>query len=262
MYRLHNVYFSYGKREVLQNLNFIIHPGEVLGIIGPNGSGKTTLLKILGGFFKPSKGVVWLGEKNLSGISSKQMARNVAVVPQEHSLVFPYTVMEVVLMGRYPHLDGWTFEGKEEIRIARQAMGRMDIEHLRHRFFFELSGGEKQRVIIARALTQQPQILLLDEPSTFLDLHHQVGILRMLNGLNVKTGLTIVMISHDLNMASQFCQRLLLLNEGKVSVIGNPEEVLTAEKIREIYRCEVEIDRHLTSGKPRVTLSYEEIKRN
>ena len=253
MYRLNNIFFQYEKREVLKEINFSIGPGDILGIIGPNGSGKTTLLKILGGLLKPSIGMIWFKEKNLSDYSPQRLARSVAMVPQEHHLVFPYTVKEIVLMGRYPFLGGWAFESEKDYGIAQEAMKRMQVDGFENRLFFELSGGEKQRVIIARALAQQPEVLLLDEPATFLDLYHQLGILTILGELQTQKKITIILVSHDLNMASQFCQRLLLLNKGKIALIGDPSEVLTVNKIREVYECETLVDSHPISGKPRVT---------
>jgi iron complex transport system ATP-binding protein len=156
-------------------------------------------------------------------------------------------------MGRYPYLRGWAFESEEDHRMARSAMERMEVDGFASRLFSELSGGEKQRVIIARALAQEPEVLLLDEPATFLDLHHQVGIYAILGELNRYEGMTLVLVSHDLNMASQFCHRLLLLDKGRMAQLGSPEEVLTVERIREIYRCEAIVDTHPVTGKPRVT---------
>jgi iron complex transport system ATP-binding protein len=254
MYTLKNVGFHYGREWVLKGIDLTIERGEILGIIGPNGSGKTSLLKILGRHRSPLEGEVRLESTNLSEISFRSLAQRVSMVPQEHPVTFPYTVLEVVLMGRYPYLKGWAFESAEDHRIARSAMERMGVERLADRLFGELSGGEKQRVIIARALTQQPEVLLMDEPATFLDLHHQARIHSLLAELNRNDGMTVVVVLHDLNMASQLCRRLLLLKEGRIVRLGAPRDVLTEKAIEEVYHCQTLIDSHPTTGHPRVTM--------
>ena len=254
VYSLNRVEFRYGEHRVLTDIDLTVEPGEILGIVGPNGSGKTSLLKILGGHFRPRAGEVRFESRNLATVRPDELARQVSMVPQEHEIVFAYTALEIVLMGRYPHLHGWAFETAEDHRIARSAMERMEVDGLAHRLFNELSGGEKQRVIIARALAQQPKVLLLDEPSTFLDLHHQMKIYALLRELNRRDGLTLVMVSHDLNMASQLCHRLLMLKDGRIAGIGAPREVLTEPMLREVYHCSVLVDSHPVTGHPRVTL--------
>ncbi|HET6465015.1 MAG TPA: ABC transporter ATP-binding protein [Nitrospiria bacterium] len=254
IYTLRDVSFRYESEWVLHGIDLTIDRGEILGLIGPNGSGKTTLLKILGRHRKPETGGVWLESEDLSNISLGTLARRVSMVPQELPVAFPYTVLEMVLMGRYPHMNGWAFESAEDHRIALSAMERMGVDSFAHRLFTELSGGEKQRVIIARALAQQAEILLLDEPATFLDLHHQAGIYRLLGELNRQDRITVVVVLHDLTMASQLCRRLLLLNEGRVFRLGTPPEVLTEKVIEEVYRCRTVVDSHPTTGHPRVTV--------
>lgn len=254
IYTLRQVSFRYESEWVLNGIDLTIDRGEVLGLIGPNGSGKTTLLKILGRHRKPETGTVWLESENLSSIPLHGLALRVSMVPQELPVAFPYTVLEMVLMGRYPHMKGWAFESAEDHRIARSAMERMGVGSFAHRQFTELSGGEKQRVIIARALAQQAEVLLLDEPATFLDLHHQAGIYRLLGELSRQDRMTVVVVLHDLTMASQLCRRLLLLNEGRVFRLGTPSEVLTEEVIDEVYHCRTVVDAHPTTGHPRVTV--------
>lgn len=254
MYTLENVAFRYETDWVLRGIDLTIERGEILGIIGPNGSGKTSLLKILGRHQQPVEGKVRLDSRDLSRFSFNALARRVGMVPQEHPVVFPYTVLDVVLMGRYPYLKGWAFESAEDYRIARSAMERMGVERLAGRLLAELSGGEKQRVIIARALAQQSQILLLDEPATFLDLHHQALIYSLLAELNRNDNMTVVVVLHDLNMASQLCRRLLLLKEGRMARLGTPWEVLTQEVIEEVYHCRTLVDSHPTTGHPRITM--------
>jgi iron complex transport system ATP-binding protein len=254
MVTLKDVGFRYGREWVLKEIDLTIERGEILGIIGPNGSGKTSLLKILGRHLKPVEGDLWLESKRLSTIPLRELAWQVSMVPQEHPVVFSYTVLEMVLMGRYPYLKGWAFESAEDHRIARSAMERMGVERFSDRLFAELSGGEKQRVIIARALAQQPRILLLDEPATFLDLHHQSQIYSLLGELNRDEKMTVVVVSHDLNMASQLCRQLLLLNEGRMAGLGTPWEVLTEKVIEAVYHCRTLIDSHPITGKPRLTM--------
>lgn len=245
---------------VLKDLTFQIRSGEVLGIIGPNGSGKTSLLKLLARVLRPQEGIVRLFWQELAGLSQDSVARTVALVPQESPILFPFTITEMVLMGRFPHhrivrgLSGFGWEGPEDIRLAEEAMQETDVAHLADRLISDVSGGERQRAIIARALTQQPRVLLLDEPTAFLDLHHQLDICRILRRLNEERGLTVVLVSHDLNLASQYCDRLLLLNEGTVYRMGPPADVIRPDVLEAVYRCQVLVDHHPFSGLPRVTL--------
>jgi iron complex transport system ATP-binding protein len=267
-YAVEGVRFAYrhgvGHRAVgdwvLKDLTFQIRSGEVLGIIGPNGSGKTSLLKLLARVLRPQEGIVRLFWQELAGLSQDSVARTVALVPQESPILFPFTITEMVLMGRFPHhrivrgLSGFGWEGPEDIRLAEEAMQETDVAHLADRLISDVSGGERQRAIIARALTQQPRVLLLDEPTAFLDLHHQLDICRILRRLNEERGLTVVLVSHDLNLASQYCDRLLLLNEGTVYRMGPPADVIRPDVLEAVYRCQVLVDHHPLSGLPRVTL--------
>lgn len=243
MIEVTNLIFSYGRgtEPILKELNLRIMVGELVGLLGPNGSGKSTLLKLMSGILPPRSGKVSFHGKEISTIGRKEMARKVAVVPQESPIVFPFRVIEVVLMGRYPHLKGLTLEGKQDLEMVREAMELTDIRHLADRRITELSGGEKQRVIIARALVQQPELLLLDEPTTFLDIRHQMAIYDLLRGLNQREGLTIVGVMHDLNWAARYCRRLLLLKDGRVWCDGPPEKVLHPENIWEVFQAEVDV---------------------
>jgi len=265
-YRVDGLWFRYdagrrgaGEHWVLRDLSFEIQRGEVVGILGPNGSGKTSLLKTLAKLLPPERGEVRMFGRSVATLPQDAVARLVGVVTQDSQQVFPFTIAETVLMGRFPHhrSGGWRgfgWDGPDDRRIADLAMQELDVAHVSDRLIGDVSGGERQRAIIARALTQEPQILLLDEPTAFLDLHHQVDICRIVRRLSAERRLTVLMASHDLNMASQYCDRLLLLNEGRTVLIGTPQEVLRVEVLREVYRCEVLIDRHPESGLPRVTL--------
>jgi iron complex transport system ATP-binding protein len=253
-YKLTDVRFRYVLEWVLLDFYLEIQEGEIIGLIGPNGSGKTSLLKLLAGLLRPQQGMIDFKGNNLLTKSPREMARQVGLVPQENQLLFPYTVGELVLMGRYAHQAGWGWDSPEDLQIAGQAMKAMDIAHLGNRTVQDISGGERQRAIIARALAQRPAVLLLDEPTAFLDINHQMEIYAVLKGLNHDYGVTVVLVSHDLNLAGQYCDRLVLLHEGRAYRTGRPEEVLTPEHIRAVYGCEVLIDRHPMAGTPRVTL--------
>ncbi len=262
--------FSYAHRQKagkaephnwsIRSISFDVHEGEVLGIIGPNGSGKTSLLKLLAKVLQPEAGSLDLFGQALETISQQEVARTVALVPQDTVQLFPFTIAELVLMGRFPHhAPSWRFGGiawetSDELALADRVMGEMDVRHLARRFLHEVSGGERQRAVIARALVQEPRVLLLDEPTAFLDLNHQLEIVTTLRRLSRQRGLTVVMVSHDLNLASQVCDRLLLLKHGELEAVGTPDEVLRPEMIKQVYGCQVLVDRHPVSGRPRVTL--------
>ena len=261
--KLVDVTFGFGRQEtavqspVLKNVSLTIAAGEVLGILGPNGSGKSTLLKILMRILVPQQGTIeWFGQPH-AACSQAEISRRVAFVPQETQQAFPFTINEMVLMGRYPHHNrtwGLGWEGSQDRAVAMQAMRDLDVAHLGTRLITNVSGGERQRAVIARALTQEPEVLLLDEPTAFLDLHHQLDIARIIRRLNRERGLTVVLVSHDLNLASQYCDRLLLLREGEIVTVGSPEEVIAAASLEPVYGCSVLVDRHPQSGRPRVTL--------
>ncbi len=249
--------FSKNPVAVLEKLNCTIESGTIMGVLGPNGSGKSTFLKILARVFAVQEGQVELRGQNMQRLSQSDIAKTVAFVPQETQQIFPFTIGEMVLMGRFPHhagLGGWHWEDPEDVAIAEAAMQDLDVAHLADRLITDVSGGERQRAIIARALAQDPQILLLDEPTAFLDLHHQLDIARILRRLNQERGLTVVLVSHDLNLASQYCDQLMLLDRGDIVKSGTPEEVIQPEVLESVYRCEVLVDRHPQTGMPRVSL--------
>ena len=245
---------------VLDGLTFDVDAGEVLGIVGPNGSGKTSLLKLLAKILRPHAGDMALFGRELGTMPQVEVARTVAFVPQESPQVFSFTVMETVLMGRYPHHHGsrwsagFSWESAEDVSIAEQTMQSTDLTHLAGRSVMDLSGGERQRCMIARALAQAPQVLLLDEPTAFLDIQHQIEICAIVRRLKEERGLTVVLVSHDLNLASQYCDRILMLKAGALFCLGPPHDVIDADVLRAVYGCDVLIDRHPESGVPRVTM--------
>ena len=239
----------------LKGISFAVKSGEILGVIGPNGSGKTTLLKTISRELYPIKGQILLQGRDIRHFKYKQLARQCAVVSQqtgENSRGF--TVREYVLLGRIPYRDKFRLmENDLDLRTLDAAMESADIQGLADRDISCLSGGEKQRVAIARALCQAPALLLLDEPTSYLDIGHQVEILDLLKKLNI-SGLTVVMVMHDLNLASLYCDRLILMDKGSICATGIPEEIISKEIIEKTYKTPVEIIKNPVNSKPVVTL--------
>lgn len=258
MIEVHSVSFRYHKAWVLQAVSFRVEKGEFVGVIGPNGSGKTTLLKLLYRLLSPQRGGILIELTPLEKMDRRDIAKRIAVVAQETQILFPFSVLETVLMGRSPYLGHLLFESDKDLEIAKKAMEWTKILPFSERSIEELSGGERKRVFIARALAQEPEVILLDEPTANLDIQHQIDFLDLILTLNRERGLTIVMASHDMNIASEFCDRLILLQEGRIFKTGTPEEVVTKENIESVYGCEVWIDRHPVSGMPRISLFRKE----
>ena len=240
--------------NVVLDASFSIDKGEILGIVGPNGSGKSTLLKTLSKILPPLSGAVFIENKNLVEISYQQLARRMGVVPQETLTTFPYTVEEVVLMGRYPHQGRFESESREDIEIAAEAMRLTDTYHLRERQVMEVSGGEKQRIIIAQALTQKPGILLLDEPTNHLDINYQQVVMNMVRGLAREKDITVIAVIHDLNLASQYCDRLILVKDGRIFSMGSQSEVLTRENLKEVFNADVIVREDPITGVPFISI--------
>ncbi len=254
MIEVNSVSFRYHEDWVLQDVSFRVEKGEFVGVIGPNGSGKTTLLKILYRLLSPQRGEILFELVPMKKMDRTDIAKRIAVVAQETHLLFPFSVLETVLMGRSPHLGHLMFESEKDVEITKKAMEWTKMLPFSERSMDELSGGERKRVFIARALAQEPEVILLDEPTANLDIHHQMDFLDLILTLNRERGLTIVMASHDMNIASEFCDRLILLQGGGVYKIGTPDEVITQENIEKVYGCEVWIDQNPFSGMPRISL--------
>ena len=244
-----DITFSYTANPLFDRLNVAIGEKEFVGLVGPNGSGKTTFLNLLTRVLKPSRGSILIDGHEIQAFSARDLACRVAVVPQESSIIFPFTVSEVVLMGRAPHLRS-ILEREEDFDIAAEAMEMTGVAHLASRPVTMLSGGEKQGVLIARALAQRPSILLLDEPTAFLDIKHQVDIYDILTRLNHERGMTIIAVSHDLNLASHYCERVLVFKEGQLMFDGSPEDAITTETIRDVYGAEVVVSKNRRTGRP------------
>jgi iron complex transport system ATP-binding protein len=254
MIEIRDLRFAYGERVVLDSLSLAVFKGEMVAVVGPNGSGKTTLLKTLSGVLTGA-GEIHLGGKNIRAFNKKELSRIVAVVPQESQVHFPYTVTEVVLMGRASRHGPLAFESEADLEIARTSMELTETLTLADRCLHELSGGEKQRVIIARALAQEPEILLLDEPAAFLDLKHQAQVLDLARRLNRDRGLIVLAALHDLNLASLYFPRVIVLRDGAIFLDGPAKEVLTQEMIRAVYGVEVRLLTDPDADRPLIFLS-------
>ena len=245
---------SYGNFPVLKSLTFSVRQGDFFIIIGPNGSGKTTLLKVISGIEKLQSDHLEILGRSSRSFSGKARAKAIAYVPQLTQVDFPFTVTEVVLLGRSPHLGMLGIEKQNDLEIAKQAIAFTGVEHLADRKLDQLSGGEQQRVFIARAICQEPQIMLLDEPTTSLDLAHQVRVMDLMEKLKEERGVTVIMVSHDVNLAAMYGDRLLLLNAGEIVSQGLPEEVLTFQTLEKAYGCTLLVDESPLGKLPRVTL--------
>ena len=249
-----NLSHSFGKHNVLRHLSFSVEKGDFFIIIGPNGSGKTTLMKLMAGILKLKKGQIEiLGLANLT-YTPKALARAVAFVPQRLPVDLPFTVGEAVLLGRAPYQGALGIERERDLEIAKQAMQFTGVDHLSGATLSQLSGGEQQRVFIARAICQEPEIMLLDEPTASLDLAHQVKVMDLMEKLKVEKAITVVMVSHDVNLAAMYSDQVLLLKEGEIVYIWSPSDVLSFRKLEQTYGCKLLVDESPLGGFPRVTL--------
>ena len=248
------VYFSYTDGQVLHGINLSVKAGEMVGLLGPNGSGKTTLIKLASGVLRPDQGKVILDGNSLKQLSRKTIARRVAVVPQQFHIPFAFTVMEVVTLGRIPFLKAFAGESKADRELVTDAMELVGIGGLAQRRFDELSGGERQKVVLAMVLAQQPALLLLDEPTVHLDITHQIEILELVRNLNAEHGLTVIAAMHDLNLASLYFDRLVMLKEGRVLADGTPTQVLTEDRIAEVFLASVRVEQHPVNCVPYIVI--------
>jgi iron complex transport system ATP-binding protein len=232
----------------LHDVSVAIQRGSLTGLLGPNGCGKTTLLRLMAGVLRPRRGTIALNDRPLDGIPRRELARHVAVVPQETHPAFDYSVLEMALMGRHPHLGVFQLEGPKDIGIAHESLAATGTAHLAARPYMTLSGGEKQRVVIASALAQSPEVLLLDEPTASLDLAYQLEVASLLSRLNRERGVTMVLATHDLNLAASLCDSLVLLRSGRVLAQGPTSDVLTGAVVQQLYDVEADVRFHEGAG--------------
>lgn len=242
--RVENMSFSYRAEPVLSDLHLRVGDGEMIAILGPNGAGKSTLLKLMAGLLSPQKGGVSLFEKPLNEYRRRDIARFIAYVPQETPVAFAYTAGDYVLMGRRPYHGPLPFETRRDEALARRSMRETDTEEFAGRSMLELSGGERQRVVVSAALAQEPSIMLLDEPTASLDLHYQIQIHSILRRLNRERSITVLVVTHDLNMAALFFPRVVVLSRGRVVADGDPKSVLTEKLLREVYHVGATFSQH------------------
>ena len=241
--------FRYGDRAVLHNVDLNVEPGEVVGLLGPNGSGKSTMIKLLSGVLRHDAGRIHLDGTDLRSIERRDLARRVAVVPQEMSFGFPFSAIEVVLMGRHPHLAGLAFEAEADLESAREALRRCGAERFATRIITELSAGERQRVVFAKALAQDTPVLLLDEPASFLDIRHQVELYDIVREAVEQKRIAVLTVMHDLNLAAEYCDRVYLLREGRIEAHGMTEEVMTYANLTRVFGTDVYVDVNALTGK-------------
>lgn len=247
-----NLHWSYGTQRVLDNINITINKNCFCGLIGPNGSGKTTLIKNISRILVPEKNTVYIYGKDICTYSAKDFSKLVAYVPQSTNVEFEFTALDVVLMGRSPYLKKFESESIYDMEIAREAMNLTNTWYLKDKSISKLSGGEKQRVVIARALCQNTEIIVLDEPVSHLDLQHQIELMRLLRQLCSEGKKTVIMSIHDLNLASEFCDDIILMHKGKVFESGKPQNIFESNKIKEVYCIDVMIEKNPITGKPHV----------
>ncbi|MGD2099732.1 MAG: ABC transporter ATP-binding protein [Desulfobacterales bacterium] len=253
-FTVNSLSYAYGSQRVLQDLCFSIPRGQIFTIIGPNGAGKTTLIKLMAGIIKHQSGQIDVMQKPIGSYSQKRLAQVLAYVPQGLPVGFPFTVEETVLLGRAPHQKVLGLASEEDLEIVQQTMTFTEVDRLARRKLDQLSGGEQQRVLIARALCQQPQVILLDEPTASLDLSHQIRIMDLMEKLKAEKGVTVVMVSHDVNLAAMYGDQVLLLKTGQIVCLGTPHAVLNFETLENTYNCKLLVDSSPLGNLPRVTL--------
>lgn len=243
---------GYGEKLVLQDVSFQVRKGEYVALIGSNGTGKSTLIKCVSGLLPLAGGEIEICGKNSRRLKAKERARLVAVVPQSYYVDYDFTVEDIVMMGRNPYIDFRHRESREDREIAERAMKMTNTDVFRNRPYNELSGGERQRVILARAITQQPEIILLDEPTSALDLHHQIEVMELIRELNEKEHITVVAVLHDINLASRFCSRIVILKDGRVKADGTPQQIVNREEMEALYNMKLLVKNNPLLEKPEI----------
>lgn len=246
--------YKYDEKFVLDQVTIGIRKGEMIGILGPNGCGKTTLLKNLNKNLKPHGGCVMIDDTDIAELSKKEIAQNIAVVPQTNDIRFSFTIRDIVTMGRMPFQESFRGETTDDLEIIERAIEQTGLKHLADRYINTVSGGERQRAIIARAISQTPEIILMDEPTLHLDINMQFEVLDLMYELSKKNDLTVVIVSHDLPMVTRYCDRIVLIHDHKIFAIGTPEEVLTEENMRIVFNVDAVLEKDPRSGKNTVRL--------
>lgn len=234
--------FGYTREKVLKDISFSVEKGQFISIIGPNGSGKSTLLKNLANIYSPLNGKIDIDGKNIVNYKKKELAKKIALVPQDTTISYDFSVFDIVLMGRFPYISRFEKESEYDYEMVVESLKLTNTFHLRDRSINEISGGERQRVIIARALVQEPEIIFLDEPTSHLDINHQIDLLTLLKNLNKEKNTTIILVIHDINLACRYSDKIVLMDDGKILSEGNPEEVVTRKNIEEAYGLNVIIE--------------------
>lgn len=255
-FEVHNLTYSYGERQVIRGIDFSLKPGKFYGILGPNGCGKTTLLDLLAGFKKADQGRVSLADKDITTISKKKLATQIALVPQEFELSLGFSVEEIVMMGRHPHIPRFSAPTKTDYDAVAWAIEKVQLSAMAQRRATELSGGQKQRTIVARALAQQTQVLLFDEATANLDVQYSLQILRLAKSLVQEKGHTVVAVLHNLNLAAAYCDDILFMKDGKKHCFGPTAEVMTAQRIHDVFGVDARVGADLYGQKQQVALRY------
>ena len=244
---------NYEAREAVAGVSLIAKPKDVIAIIGPNGAGKSTLLRALNGSVELASGEILVDDRSIGSYSRRAVAQRIAVVAQEAELRFPVTVIEFVLGGRFAWANAWGWETERDVEIVRKTLHETELDSFADRLMNELSGGERQRAVLARALATEAKLLLLDEPTANLDLAHQAMMLRLVRSRCDRADTAAVVVTHDVNLAAEFATRVMLLKDGRTVAVGSPDEVLTAELLKQVFDLQVLVDAHPISGAPRIT---------
>jgi len=250
MISLKKVSVSYQHKRVLENLSIDFHKGEFCALLGPNGAGKSTLLKAIIDFQLQKTGQVFISGKEFQDWSRRELAKQIAIIPQDFQLQFDYSVEDLVLMGRFPFLGRWQNYTTLDREKVGQILQQLDLTSLKNKLYSQLSGGERRRVSIARALAQETQVLLMDEAFANLDINHQLEIMQLLSDINKEHNKLIILVSHNINLASEYCERIIMLKEGIVIADGTPEDIVNTKNLKELYNAELKIIENPISGKP------------
>jgi iron complex transport system ATP-binding protein len=250
MLKIKNISVGYRQKKVIQDLSLNFSAGEFCALLGPNGAGKSTLLKALIKFMEIESGEILLNNNNLQNLSHKETAKIVSMIPQDFQLQFDYKVKDLVIMGRFPHLGYWQNYSKKDEEITENILKQLDLIKYKDTNFSQLSGGEKQRVSIARSLAQETDVILMDEAFVNLDVNHQLEIMQILSGINKTQNKTIILVSHNINLASDYCNRVIMMKEGRIIADGKPEAIINEDNIKELFDAELKMIINPGSGKP------------